>query len=159
MSINRRKLTVHLHPSPRSPYVIGIVQQKFLLLQTCDHVRTRSGCDHRGQPSITSRNLRIKCGPARAIRSKRPFRPSSSRKGGRVMARIRRSRKTFPSIFPSKQSFPHQTEIWRASLRKGLKECLTRSNGISFCYRLCDHSSEDLSEDCGHNGTLEWHCG
>src|SRR5262249_11244140 len=120
---------------------------------------TLSGCDHRGQPSITSRSLRIKCGPARAIRSKRPFRPSSSRKGGRVMARIRRSRKTFPSIFPSKQSFPHQTEIWRASLRKGLKECLTRSNGISFCYRLCDHSSEDLSEDCGHNGTLEWHCG
>ena len=38
---------------------------------------------------------------ARAIRSKRPFRPSSSRKGGRVMARIRRSRKIFPTIFPS----------------------------------------------------------
>src|SRR5262249_23212199 len=43
---------------------------------------------------------------ARAIRSNRPFRPSSSRKGGRVMARIRRSRKIFPTIFPSNQSFP-----------------------------------------------------
>ena len=40
-----------------------------------------------------------------------------------------------------------------------LEGVLTRSNGISFCYRLCDHSSEDLSEDCGHNGTLEWHRG
>src|SRR5262249_35414685 len=45
-------------------------------------------------------------GPARAIRSKRPFRPSSSRKGGLVMARIRRSRKTFASICLSEQSFP-----------------------------------------------------
>src|SRR6516162_6717008 len=40
-----------------------------------------------------------------------------------------------------------------------LEGMLTRSNGISFCYRLCDHSSEDLSEVCGHNGTLEWHRG
>src|SRR5215471_21726566 len=40
-----------------------------------------------------------------------------------------------------------------------LEGVLTRSNGISFCYRLCDRSSEDLSEDCGHNGTLEWHRG
>src|SRR5262244_1367554 len=40
-----------------------------------------------------------------------------------------------------------------------LEVILTRSNGISFCYRLCDHSSEDLSEDRGHNGTLEWHRG
>src|SRR5215813_3831368 len=40
-----------------------------------------------------------------------------------------------------------------------LEGMLTRSNGISFCYRICDRSSEDLSEDCGHNGTLEWHRG
>src|SRR5262245_36187698 len=64
-------------------------------------------------PAITSRNLRIKCGPARAIRSKRPFRPSSSRKGGRVMARIRRSRKTFPSMLPSNQSFPSDRDLAR----------------------------------------------
>src|SRR5215472_1386481 len=40
-----------------------------------------------------------------------------------------------------------------------LEGMLTRSNGISLCYRLCDRSSEDLSEDCGHTGTLEWHRG
>src|SRR5262252_3282122 len=40
-----------------------------------------------------------------------------------------------------------------------LEGILTRSNGFSFCYRLCDYSSEDLSEDCGHNRTLEWHRG
>jgi len=43
---------------------------------------------------------------ARAIRSNRPFRPSSSRKGGRVKARIRRPRKTLPRIFRSIAMIP-----------------------------------------------------